>query len=63
MPMKKGTVKAYSLSVNAGVIEGDDGKTYDFPQDEWQHKETPAVHDKVEFEGHARKARQVICKK
>ena len=60
--MKTGTIKAYSPSVNAGVIEGDDGDTYDFPDTEWTGRTNPAAQDTVEFEGTARKARRVIFK-
>lgn len=55
----RGTIKAYSLDVNAGVIKCDAGKTYEFRENEWNGKVAPVVNDVVMFEGFNRTATRV----
>lgn len=55
----RGTIKAYSLSVNAGVIECEHGNTYDFREADWQGVEAPAPNRVVQFDGVDRKAVKV----
>lgn len=46
----KGTIKAYSSCVNAGVIDGADGKSYRFHHDEWTAENLPQKDETVTFE-------------
>ena len=55
----KGFILAYSLCVNAGVIEGDDGKTYAFPKNEWRGLLAPVKNGLVSFHGSSRNATSV----
>lgn len=48
--MIKGSIKAYSKAVNAGVIIGEDGRTYKFGDSHWQGPNTPQANDIVIFE-------------
>ncbi len=57
--MMKGTVKAYSSVVSAGVIEGSDGKSYNFSLEEWRGEKLPEYKDSVIFHGHSRNATKV----
>jgi cold shock CspA family protein len=58
----RGTVKAYSKDVNAGVIKGDDGNQYGFTKSEWGGDESPAANESVNFDGAYRKASNVSTK-
>lgn len=55
----RGTIKAYSSCVNAGVIECDCGDTYHFGLNEWQGKAFPVANDKVQFTGMSQTATNV----
>ena len=57
--MIRGTIKAYSSCVNAGVIECDDGKTYILAIDEWQNNKPPSPREKVTFPPQNRAAKLV----
>ena len=57
--MKKGFILAYSLSVNAGVIEGDDGNTYAFPKEQWHGLLAPVKNGLVSFMGSSHNATSV----
>ena len=46
----KGTIKAYSQCVSAGVISGDDGKSYGFNKTDWTSAELPKTDETVTFE-------------
>ncbi|HEU4837862.1 MAG TPA: hypothetical protein VFS88_00455, partial [Micavibrio sp.] len=58
--MIRGTIKAYSKDVNAGVIQCEDGKTYDFSQDEWNDRTAPHAEQRVLFQAYSRKATKVF---
>ena len=45
----KGKIKAYSTDVNAGVISGDDGKSYHFGKNEWTGKTLPQSNENEQF--------------
>ena len=53
-----GTIKAYSDQVNAGVINGPDGKTYAFAKTDWNGALLPRVDQIVTFESVS--ARQAV---
>jgi len=55
----KGTIKAYSACVNAGVISGENGKTYRFDKTDWSHNELPLNNENVTFDGNRRNASSV----
>ena len=57
--MAKGTIKAYSPDVNAGVIECDSGNTYEFRERDWSGDATPVAKQKVRFDGASRTATKV----
>lgn len=57
----RGTVKAYSVDVNAGVIECDTGATYNFSQKEWNGNTAPATEQRVSFQGTSRTATKVFA--
>lgn len=59
----RGIIKAYSIDVNAGVIDGDDGNQYGFTQSEWAGDNAPAANDKVNFNGMQRWASKVSAEK
>jgi|GEM_PF-6215595 len=48
--MIKGSIKAYSPSVNAGIIETTDGQRYQFSRNHWTGKNPPQANDLVTFE-------------
>jgi hypothetical protein len=52
----KGTIKAYSTAVNAGLIIGEDGHTYAFRKSEWGGKENPSDNEKINFENEIKQA-------
>jgi hypothetical protein len=56
----RGTVKAYSVDVNAGVIECDSGETYNFSQKEWNGATTPTPEQRVTFQASPRTATKVF---
>lgn len=62
VPMR-GTIKAYSLCVNAGVIECEAGNTYEFKDSDWSGNIAPLVNDSVRFEGFKRIATRVSSAK
>ena len=55
----RGTIKAYSLCVNAGVIECETGKTYDFRESDWNGNTAPSKEQKVQFDATNRTATSV----
>jgi hypothetical protein len=55
----KGKIKAYSADVNAGVIVGDNRKTYGFRQTEWRGIALPAKDEKVTFDGKNQQATNI----
>ncbi|PZQ47414.1 MAG: hypothetical protein DI551_03360 [Micavibrio aeruginosavorus] len=55
----RGTILAYSTSVNAGVIVCDEENTFDFRELDWMGKLAPAARQRVEFEGASRTATKV----
>lgn len=58
----KGKIKAYSNSVNAGVIAGYDGKNYQFSLKEWLDNAPPINNQEVNFSPQKERAFQVnIC--
>lgn len=57
--MMKGSIKAYSKAVNAGVIAGEDGRTYKFMNSHWQGPNTPQANDIVIFDGKGTNAANV----
>jgi hypothetical protein len=59
----RGTVKAYSKDVNAGVIKCDTGKTYDFSRNEWHEDILPYANQIVEFQGSSRTASKIFLRK
>jgi len=59
----RGTVKAYSLDVNAGVIECDAGETYGFSQNDWNATHAPVMRERVTFQGFSRTATKVYAEK
>lgn len=61
-PMR-GTVIAYSLDVNAGVIRCEAGNTYNFSWEDWNGERAPAVDQNVTFLGNSRTAMKVIMQK
>ena len=58
-PMR-GTVIAYSLDVNAGVIRCEAGNTYNFSWADWNGEHAPAVDKIVTFLGNSRTATKVF---
>ncbi len=59
--MFKGKIKAYSEEVNASVIEGVDGRHYNFHASEWSCSETrPSSNVDVTFEAGMLSARKVM---
>lgn len=55
----KGTIKAYSTCVSAGVIKGDDGKSYGFNKTDWKAAELPKKDETVSFEQASKQAMNV----
>jgi hypothetical protein len=55
----KGKIKAYSADVNAGLISGEDGRTYRFTKSEWGGRENPFGDERVNFAGETRQAKKI----
>jgi hypothetical protein len=55
----KGKIKAYSGSVNAGLIKCTTGKLHLFSASEWKDKKLPEKNDSVVFEQDGRKVTSV----
>ena len=55
----KGTILAYSDDVNAGVIDGDDGRKYPFAATEWLATSKPQNNMSVVFTPSAKAALKV----
>lgn len=59
--MLRGTIKAYSIDVNAGIIQCDKGDTYNFSQSEWNGSRAPLVEQRVTFSGNSRVATKIFA--
>jgi hypothetical protein len=58
----KGKVTAYSISVNAGIIKGDDGNDYQFNQRQWRDHKLPMNNQSVTFDNNSNQAQEVSGK-
>lgn len=56
----KGTIKAYSPIVDAGVIQCEAGRVYIFRRENWQNDRLPVSEQTVRFEAQDRKAIKVL---
>lgn len=59
----KGTIKAYSDVVSAGVISGEDGTTYGFNLTDWHGRKLPISRERVIFVGNHKQATSVSADK